>query len=294
VVKRVATTRLCVMGFSALVAVFAQLPAWAGVEVLDDAGHRIRLDAPAKRIVSLSPHLTELLFQAGAGPWVVGAAAYSDYPEEARAVPRVGDARGLDIERIVGARPDLVVGWSSGNSPRTIARLRRLGLPVFESEPARLDDIPHTVRKLGELAGTTAVARDRAAAFEARLSALAAEYGSGSPLRVFYQIWERPLLTINGRHLITHALSICGARNVFGHLPHLTTAPSREAVLLAEPDAIVVASRAPDELDPWLRWRSARAVRSGRVFAVDPYLLHRPTLRILDGVSDLCAKLHRE
>lgn len=292
--KPVSTKRPRVLVVSTLLAVFAQLSAWAGVEVLDDAGHRIRLDAPARRIVSLSPHLTELLFQAGAGPWVVGAAAFSDYPEEARAIPWVGDARGLDVERIVRARPDLVVAWSSGNSPRTLARLRRLGLPVFESEPARLDDIPRTLRKLGELAGTTATARAGAAAFEARLAALAAAHGDDSPMRVFYQIWDRPLLTINGRHLITHILSTCGARNAFGHLPRLTAAPSREAVLLSDPDAIVVASRAADALAPWLQWSGLRAVRDRRVFSVDPEILHRPTLRILDGVAELCAKLHRE
>jgi len=293
-VKLGTTRRLCLVFSAALFLVLAHATARASVEVLDDAGHRIRLATPARRIVSLSPHLTELLFQAGAGRWVVGAAAFSDYPDEARVIPRIGDARGLDTEAILRARPDLVVAWSSGNSRRTIDRLRRLGFPVFASEPSRLDDIPHTLRRLGELAGTTAVANPHAAAFETRLAAFATAQGDGPPLRVFYQIWDRPLLTVNGQHLITHILSICGARNVFGHLKTLTAAPSREAVLLADPDAIVVASNAPDALEPWTRWRSLRSVRERRVFAVDPDILHRPTLRILDGVADLCAKLRRE
>lgn len=277
----------------ALLALCAGTTVYAHVEVLDDAGNRIRLDAPARRIVSLAPHLTELLFDAGAGQWIVGAAAFSDYPDAARAIPRIGDSRGLDIEGIARARPDLVVAWTSGNPRRTIDRLRRLGLRVFESEPARLADIPHTLIRLGRLAGTEETARTGAAVFNDRLAQLGARHPVGPPVQVFYQIWDRPLLTVNGRHLIAQALQTCGAQNVFGHLPGLTAAPSREAVLLADPDAIAVASNAPNALSPWTKWRQSRAMRSGKVFTVDPEILHRPTLRILDGVEDLCAKLDR-
>lgn len=276
----------------ALIAGMLTGPGWGRVEAVDDSGHRIRLEAPARRIVALSPHLTELLFQAGAGAWIVGAAAYSDYPSEALAIARVGDARGLDIEAIVQKRPDLVVAWTSGNSRKAVERLRRLRLTVFESEPTALDDIPRTLLRLGELVGTTEVARAGAAAFRTRLASLVASYGGDAPIPVFYQIWDRPLLTVNGRHIITQILRTCGAQNVFAHLPQLTGAPSREAVLLAQPAVIVVASRAADALAPWEKWPQARAVRDRRLFAVDPDILHRPTLRVLDGVAELCAKLH--
>jgi len=290
----VARTRASASVAGAILALIASAAVCAPVEVFDDAGNRIRLDAPVRRIVSLSPHLTELLFDAGAGQWIVGAAAFSDYPVEARAIPRIGDARGLDIEGIARTRPDLVVAWTSGNPRRTIDRLRRLGLRVFESEPAQLADIPSTLIRLGRLAGTEETARVGAAAFNDRLAQLEARRPVGPPVQVFYQIWDRPLLTVNGRHLIAQALQTCGAKNVFGHLPGLTAAPSREAVVLADPDAIAVASNAPDALRPWTKWPQSRAMRSGKVFAVDPEILHRPTLRILDAVEDLCAKLHRQ
>jgi len=265
----------------------------ADIEVVDDAGRRVRLAAPARRIVSLSPHLTELLFQAGAGTHVVGAAAFSDFPLEAQAVPRIGDARGLDVERILGLGPDLVVAWGSGNSRRTIDRLRRLGLQVFESEPARLDDIARTVVSFGVLAGTEAGANRSASEFRAKLQGIAQTYRQHAALRVFYQIWDRPLLTVNGGHFITDALAACGASNAFGSMAGLTAAPSREAVLLADPDAIVVATLERGAVAGWLRWPALRASRHDRVIAVDPAVLHRPTLRIVEGIDDLCRKLHR-
>lgn len=263
----------------------------AEVAVTDDAGRIVRLQGPAQRIVALSPHLTELVFDAGAGGRLVGVAAHSDHPEAARAIERVGDARGLDAEAIVRLRPDLVVAWSSGNARRFVERLRRLGLPVFESEPTRLEHVASTVERLARLAGTEQAAQDRANRYRSRLAALEARHAGDPPLRVFYQIWDRPLITVNGGHVISDALRVCGGRNVFAELGALTPAPSREAVLLAEPEAIVVASGGTDAIATWQRWRQLPAVRSDRVVSVDPSGLHRATLRILDAVTDLCDKL---
>lgn len=293
-VKCAPRRRAAVAAAAALIGIVLGGTARARVVVVDDGGNRIQLESPARRIVALSPHVTELVFDAGAGQWIVGAAAHSDYPGAARAIPRVGDARGLDLEAILRARPDLVVAWTSGNSRRTIDRLRRLGLQVFESEPVRFDQIASAVIRLGQLAGTEDAARRGAEAFNERLADLVASYAARPRVSVFYQIWDRPLLTVNGQHIITQALEVCGARNIFGHLPRLTAAPSREAVLLADPDAVVVASNATDALAPWSIWRQSRAGGKRRVFAVDPQILHRPTLRILDGVVELCARLHRE
>lgn len=261
------------------------------VSVLDDRGHTVRLKAAATRIVSLSPHLTELLFEAGAAGSLVGADAHSDYPAAARQIARIGDAYGVDMERLLALQPDLVVAWSSGNARKTLARVRALSIPVFESEPQRLEDIPRTLERLGELAGTSTQAHARALHFRRQLAALANEHARKRRLRVFYEIWHRPLMTVGNNHLIADALATCGAQNVFGGLSAVTATPAREAVLLADPDAIVVASSDPGALKPWMQWRQLRAVRTQGVIRIDPQRMHRPTSRILDEVTGLCGRL---
>lgn len=263
--------------------------ALAEVSTLDDDGRRIELQAPAQRIVSLAPHTTELLFAAGAGKQVVAAVEHSDYPPEARQLPRVGRASALDLERILALRPDLVVAWQSGSSPAQIARLQALGVPVFLSEPRTLADIPASLRRLGELAGTRAVADVEAQAFEARLAELRRRYGGRRSLRGFYQIWPEPLMTVSGEHLISRVMALCGVENIFAGLPTLAPQVSLEAVLEANPEIILASGELPGEwTQPWQRWKQLAAVRAGNLFYIDPDLIHRHTPRVLDGAEVLC------
>ena len=284
------------MMLAAPVLVLAAADALPRVQVGDDDGHLVSLAQPARRIVSLAPHLTELLFAAGAGERVVGVAAYSDYPAAARALPRIGDSAQLDLERIVALRPDLIVVWRDGNSAQQLDRLATLKLPIYASEIHRMGDIESTLRRLGRLAGTQDWADRAARTFADRVSQLRTRYAERPRLRVFYQIWHRPLLTVNGSHLISEALSLCGASNVFAALPLLTPTISEEAVLQADPDAIVTGSVDPqgaDNLDGWRRLRALRAARAGRLIVVNPDTLHRPSPRVVDGAQELCDKLDR-
>lgn len=266
----------------------------AAVQVKDDAGTTITLARPAQRIVSLAPHLTELLFAADAGAQVVGVGAYSDFPAAAKALPRVGDAAMLDLERILTLKPDLLVVWRDGNSPQQLQRLSTLGIPVYASELGHLADIASTLRRFGRLAGTEVAANARANGFEQELQALRQRYAGRPTLRVFYQIWHRPLLTINDRHLISEALGICGARNVFGSLAPLTPTVSEEAVVAQDPDAIVTARAGPDgpdHLDTWRQLTQLSATRRGALLVVDPDTLHRSSDRMPEGIRGLCEKL---
>lgn len=268
--------------------------AWSAVQVSDDSGATITLSGPARRIVSLAPHLTELLFAAGAGGAVVGAGAYSDFPEAAKALPRVGDSAMLDLERIVALKPDLLVVWRDGNSPQQLQRLATLGIPVYASQLGTLADIAGTLRRFGRLAGTEAAANTRADRFEAELGALRERHAGRPLLRVFYQIWHRPLLTVNGRHLISEGLALCGARNVFAALAPLTPTVSEEAVVAIDPDVIVTGRAGrdgPDGLDTWRRFGQLRATRHGALLVVDSDTLHRSSDRIVEGIRDLCEKL---
>lgn len=271
-------------------------PALAEVRVADDLGQPIVLAQPAQRIVSLAPHVTEMLFAAGAGERVVGAVQYSDYPEAAQRIPRVGGYTSLDLEAVVALRPDLIVAWKSGNPAQQLEKLRGLGFAVYITEPRHIEEVPRDIERLGQLAGTAAVAHKAAAAFRARHEALRRRYGGRPSVDVFYQIWDRPLMTVNGEHLISDVLRLCGGRNVFASLPVLAPKVDVEAVLAADPEAIVASGMGearPEWLDTWRRWPQLRAVRHNDLFFIPPDLIQRHTPRILDGAERLCTALER-
>lgn len=264
--------------------------------VSDDAGQRVDLARPAARIVSLAPHLTELLFAAGAGGQIVGASQYSDYPEAAKKLPQVGGYELPDLETIIALKPDLVVAWQSGNPPAQVARLKALGIPVFVSEPRHIQDVATSIERLGILSGHEQEAARAARDFRRRHAVLAARYAGRPPVRVFYQIWAHPIMTVNGAHLIADVMKLCGAVNVFSALPALTPTLSEEAVLGADPDAIVASGMdgaRPPWLDEWRRWPGMRAVRNGHLYFVPPDLLHRNGPRILDGAGQFCERVER-
>ncbi|MFH1815833.1 MAG: cobalamin-binding protein [Pseudomonadota bacterium] len=274
----------------------ATAPARAGVSVTDDAGRSVVLPAPAQRIVSLAPHVTELLYAAGAGGKLVGAVEYSDYPAAAKALPRVGSSSAVDIEAVVALKPDLVVVWQSSTRAAQYGQLDRLGIPVFVSEPRSLDDIPRTLELLGRLAGTSKDADAAALDFRTRRDRLAARYASRPPVGVFYQIWDRPPMTVNGQHLISAVMTLCGGRNVFAGLAILAPTVTEEAVLAAAPEVIVASGMAdarPQWLDAWRRWRSLPAVARDNLYFIPPEQLQRNTPRVLDGAAKLCEQLEQ-
>lgn len=268
--------------------------AHAAVSAVDDAGRTVTLPRPAARVVSLSPHATELLFAAGGGANVVGTMVYSDYPEAARKLPLVGSSTGIDFERVVALRPDLLVAWQSGNTTRQLDELRRLGIPVFYSEPKRLDDVATSLERLGHLLGTDAQARRAAAAYRARIAGLASRYGARRKVDVFYQAWDKPLFTLSGRHIASDAIALCGGRNVFAEERAVAPQVDVEAVLLRDPAAIVGSPRYGDDragLSMWQRYPSLKAVRLGNLVTLDGDLLTRATPRLADGAAALCAAL---
>ena len=270
-------------------------PAAADVRVRDIDGAPVVLAQPARRVISLAPHLTELMFAVGAGDAVVGTVEYADFPAQAKQLPRVGDSALLDLERIVALRPDLLLVWRHGNSPQQLERLAALHVPTYASEARSLADIARTLRDLGTLAGSATVAEARATAFERAVAELRARHRGQRRLRVFYQIWDQPLITVNGEHLISQLLDVCGADNVFATQRLLTPTVSAESVLWADPDAIVAGwSDSYGGSGPLASWRplqSMRAVRQGHLLQVDPDLLHRQSDRVIGGARELCGKL---
>jgi iron complex transport system substrate-binding protein len=282
------------MRFLALAWLAGAASAFAGVSAVDSDGRRIELAQPAQRIVSLAPHVTEQLFAAGAGKKLVAVSEYSDYPEEAKRLPQVASSGGVDLERVLALKPDLVVAWRLEATAAALARLEALGLPVFYSEPRRLAQIPDSIEALGELAGTRDVAHSQALSLRAQLDLLKARYGSKRKVSVFYQISERPLMTLGGRQFVSDAIELCGGHNVFADSPVMAPQVNVEAVVAADPEAIITAS--PDPSDRqwqalWQRFPGMRAVRAGNLYAVPVNEMHRHGPRAIGATAILCGDI---
>lgn len=280
-----------------LIAAFLFVTCAAGaaeVAVKDDTGTTVRLAQPARRIVTLAPHLVETLFVAGAGEKLVGTVEYSTYPEAAKTIPRVGGYSKLDLEAVTALKPDLIIAWLSGNSPAHIEKLRALGLPIYISQPNQIEDVAHEIERIGVLAGTSRTANAAATKYRERLAGLQKRYSNRPVVRTFYQIWRQPLVTIGGRQIISSVIRLCGGENVFEALETMAPTVSVEAVISARPEAIVVGGMGevhPEWLDDWKRWTSIPAVARNNLFFVPPDLIQRHTPRLLEGTELLCQHL---
>jgi iron complex transport system substrate-binding protein len=270
------------------------LHAQAAITVLDDDGKPVTLPNPAQRIVAMAPHVTELLFAAGGGAKIVGAVSYSDYPEAAKRIPNIGSNRQIDMERVIAMKPDLIVVWMHGSSERQVDELRALGIPMFYSEPRKLDDIAASLQKMGKLMGTEAVAEPAAAALRKELGALRAKYASRPPVRMFYQVWDKPLYTLNGAHIVSDAIRACNGVNIFAPLKVTAPIVSVEAVLQEDPEAIFSTgegSRNDGGVDLWKPFTNMTAVKRNNLFRIDGNLLNRAGPRMIAGTAALCEKL---
>jgi iron complex transport system substrate-binding protein len=250
--------------------------------------------SPAPRIVSMSPHITELLFAAGAGEFIVGVDDASDYPPAVAGIARVGEASALDVEGLLKLAPTLIVLWDSGTPARAKAELARLHLNLYVTEQRHLDDIAAALIEFGRLAGTESVAAAAARAYRIGLEQLRRDYAARPHLSVFYQVWDRPLYTLSGGHVVSEVLSLCGGDNVFADLTPLSPQVDREAVLARDPEVILVAATGAEgarQVLDWSRFPSLRAVQKHHVFAVDPSLVNRMAPRILEGARQVCGAL---
>ncbi len=285
-----------VFKFIAFLFLFFSHYAYAQFSVTDDAGETIAFQSPAKRIISLSPGTTELIFSAGGGHLIKGVVSYSDFPEAAKKIPQIGSYNSLDLEKIISLDPDLIIAWASGNPPLQVEKLKKMGLTVFMSEPRDFADIPATIKKLGILMGTESTADESANDFDRRFKQLKITYtGKHKTKSVFIQIWNSPIMSINGQHLISKIIQNCNGINVFSDYPQLTLTPSVEAVIAENPD-IIIASRQGELGEQWLtRWRKwsfLRAVKNKQLITANPDNLVRHTPRILDGMEEICALIN--
>ncbi len=266
------------------------------IRVVDDTGKTIVLEETAKRIISLAPHVTELLFAAGAGEQVIAVSAYSNYPQQAQDLPVISAGTGLDIERIIALQPDLVIAWKSGNPATQVTQLEQLGLQVFYSEPREVDAIAVTLQRFGLLSGHVNQANVAASEFREQVAALRSDFKNKKPVSVFYQVWQKPLMTINGQHMISHWLTLCSGVNIFTDLPGLVPVVDTESVLLANPQVIVTGGYAGQDnnwRELWGRWPKLAAVAQKNLYSVPAEIMDRQTPRAVIAARELCEKIDR-
>lgn len=264
--------------------------------VIDDRDREVCLSAPAQRIATLSPGATELTYAAGAGDQVVAVVSYSNYPPQAQQVKSVGSHTRVDMEALVGLTPDLVIGWVTGNPAEQMETLEALGMPVFYIEPRTVEDVASTIDRLAVLAGTEASGQKVADDFRDSMAALASEYGGRDPVRTFYQVWDQPLMSVNNEHLIGQVITLCSGENVFGDQTRLVPRLDDEAVLMANPEAIIAGGMGEENrhwLTHWEQYPNLDAVINENLYFVPPSLIQRPTPRLLEGAQLLCEKLEQ-
>ncbi|MYN05586.1 ABC transporter substrate-binding protein [Pseudoduganella sp. DS3] len=275
-----------------LIPALCAMQAHAAITVLDDDGKAVTLQKPAQRVVALAPHVTEMLFAAGGAEKIVGAVTYSDYPEAAKQIPRVGDNRQVDMERLLAMKPDLLVIWRHGSSERQIEQLRQLGIPMYHSEPKKLDQIADNLEKLGKLMGTETTANAAAKEQRQKLAALRAQFAGRPPVRTFYQVWDKPLYTLNGEHIVSDALKACGGQNIFADQKVTAPVVSIESVLEADPEAIFgTAEKDYGGVNLWRPYKTLKATRQDNLFTIQGDLLNRAGPRMVAGTAVLCEKL---
>ncbi|MFK8018515.1 MAG: cobalamin-binding protein [Pseudomonadales bacterium] len=267
-----------------------------GISVEDGIGNVVRLKQPARRVVALAPHIVENLYSAGAGKEIVAAVGYSDYPEEAKKLPHVGSYNVFSVEAILSFKPDLVVAWKEGSKAEHLDQLRSLGLAVYVSNPGQLEDLAKNVRDLGILTGHSETATDTADAYLTELLRLREHFSKKEPVSIFYQVWDEPLQTLNGEHLVSDVFKLCGGRNVFADEPSVAPKINLESLLKADPEAIIASGMGeskPEWLDNWRNWPSLRAATHNNLYFVPPDLIQRHSLRILQGARIVCDQLEK-
>jgi iron complex transport system substrate-binding protein len=280
-----------VPGMLALASLFYAMAGFSALKTVDDSGQEVVLSAAVKKVVSLAPHLTEVLFDLGVQDTLVGTSRYSDYPQAARHIDIIADAFQINVEAVIARQPDLILAWSSGGGSRALLKLKQLGFPVYRNEARTLADIGSTFVRLGTLFDKKEKGLALQARFSRALQNIRHQYAGQDLKRVYLQISERQLYSINDQHLIGQALQLCHATNVFGKEAMMVAPVSKESVLVRKPEVLIISSSIRGFSESSRMWSQFQQFR-GKIRFVDSGKLSRPSLRMLEGIEDLCAQVH--
>ena len=266
--------------------------------ITDMSGRSVCLATDKPKIISLSPASTELLFAAGAGSLVIAVDQHSDYPEAVARLPRVGGYPNINIEAIVGLKPDLVAIWKEGDSTTVVKQLESLGITTFDLNAVTLDEIKQALTLAGEIAGTQAQAKKTIDVYSARLKALQTQYAHLPPVRVLFEFWRAPLIVAGGRVVINDVITLCGGENIYRDVAAPTAEIGIESVIARDPQVIIgsdprgnTPQTRQEILDYWKQWSNLQAVQQRQLFSVTSDLIARPTPRVLEGAEMICKQL---
>ncbi|MFT7558288.1 MAG: iron complex transport system substrate-binding protein [Flavobacteriales bacterium] len=296
VFSALAVSALAVSALAVSALVFSPIATAEPITVVDFKGREVSLNAPAERIVTLAPHIVENVFAIGQGHRIVGTVEYSDYPEAAKKIPRIGGYVSAGVESIIAQNPDLVIAWGTGNKNSTINKLIDLGYTVYIDEPHTIDDIAKSFRDIARLTGHAELGEREAKHLREKHAYLREKYATQKTLSVFYEVWNEPLQSINGKHLISDVIRLCGGKNIYGNAPSLAPLIGLESILERNPDVIIASGMGeerPEWLDEWKKYPELKAVKNSHLFYIPPDLLQRHTGRILDGAELMCSQLSR-
>lgn len=247
------------------------------------------VQAQVKRIISLAPHATELAFAAGLGDKLVAVSEYSDYPAQALKLEKVANYQGLNIERILTLKPDLVIAWPAGNPAKELDKLKQLGLRIYTTKTQKLDDIANNIEALSQFADDPKIGQQAARDFRQSLITLKQSYGSQSKVRYFYQLSEKPIITLAKGSWPSEVFEFCGGENIFANSASPYPQVGIEQVLLAKPDVIFTSEHAIKNGTMWQKWQQQLpAVQNGFVWALTSDWLNRPTPRTLQAIEEVC------
>jgi len=262
----------------------------ADITLTQANGDELTLSSPAQRIITLAPNLAEIVFAAGAGEQLKAVVEYSNFPAQVQQIRRVGDAFRIDLEQIMALEPDLVIAWASGNPQAALQKLEQLGIIVWQIEITRPEEIADAVANISRAAGTEAVGQTAARQLRDRIEQLRLQNAHKDPVNYFFQIAPRPLYTINGQHIISRGLEVCGARNVFADLSTLAPPINRESVIMANPQAMIAPESASDgnALDIWLQWPQLQAVKNKKMLYLPADEISQAVPRLLDSIALAC------
>ena len=268
----------------------------AELAITDDVGSEVILVKPAQRVITLAPHLTELVFAIDQGDKLVGVMSFSNYPEAAKKIPRIGSHNTISYESIAKIQPDLILAWGYGNGSEVINKLKSLGFSVYVSEPNKLEGVAATIRKLGILLDAKDKGENEANKFINRLSQLKENYSNRQKISVFYQMSDNPIMTLSGRHLISDVIELCGGFNIFSKAIPIALKVSLESLVRSDPQVVIAGTKKENEekwLSEWANRISMKAVKNKQVYFIDPDLLIRHGPRIIEGTEKICNYLER-
>lgn len=260
------------------------------ISVIDDSGQLIQLDKPATRVISLAPHLTEMMFFLNQERSLLARDFSSDFPEASKSITDIGNASSLNIEAILALKPDLILAWQSGNKQKQMKQLQNLGIPVFYSEPRKLKDIPSNLNRISILLGALNRNEANIQKLEQALEKTNTR-NNGEKIKVFYQVWQEPLMSLNGEHLVSQIIRFCGGENIFSSQSILAPQVSVEAVIKNNPDLIIFGEENIQALDFWKKWPEIKAVKNERLLPINPDILVRPGPRVVQGIEQICATI---